>query len=482
MKIKKYVIAIFIICCSGISCKKSFLDVSDTTNLYRQSYVRDLNTMQQFLNGIYYIQAKNLEFGTIPCYPELVADNLKPIESAGPFLLLHYSWAQQADNQDQQEILADAALAMNPVWTVSYRLIRSCSFVIENIDKYSDENPLKAKNLKGQAYALRAMLHFRLTNIFAQPYNFSSGGSHQGIPYVKTSDITDPIVRVTVNEVYNEIVDDFTKAIELLPETVTDVRVMNRYAAKALLARAYLFKDDFANAKILATEIANRVPLMTTASGYPDDMFKYKSFSETETLFQLTPIKFGNSTFLGALLTGPYEMYKATDDIADILLENPADVRTAWVVGNAGEWTVRKFPADVAPEVPGIDPIEGAYYHPVIRTSEMFLTVAEAAAKTNDETTARTFLNALRNRADPGAAPVGASGTALLDSIYKERRKELSFEGLRMFDLLRMKKDVTRNDAVPGYPKVLSYPNNKAIAPIPAYDVNLAGVPQNPGY
>jgi starch-binding outer membrane protein, SusD/RagB family len=482
MQSNRLLIAVLITACFGISCKKTFLDVDDTTFLYRQSFVKNLSTMQQFLNGIYYIQATNLEFGTAPCYPELVADNLKPIEGVTPFLLPHYGWAQQADEKDQQEILAESAIAMNPIWTVSYRLIRACSFVIEDTDKYRDENPEKANSMRGQAYALRALLHFKLVNIFAQPYNFSPAGSHPGIPYVKSADISDPLVRVSVAKGYEEIISDYTNAIELLPENVTDLRFMNRTAARALLARAYLFKEDNEKAKTLAAEIAGEVPLMSVASGYPDDIFKMKSPGQTETLFQLTPKHSGYTIFLGALLSGPYEMYKATNDIAEILKENPADVRSAWVSGNPYEYTVRKFPADAAPEIPSVDPVEGAYYPAVIRSSEMFLTVAEAAAKSGDETTAKTFLNAIRQRSDPAAILVTATGSALLDSIYKERRKELSFEGLRMYDLLRWKKGVNRIDAASGYPKVLPFPSNKAIAPIPPSDVTLAGMSQNPGY
>ncbi|WP_315816497.1 RagB/SusD family nutrient uptake outer membrane protein [Paraflavitalea speifideaquila] len=72
------------------------------------------------------------------------------------------------------------------------------------------------------------------------------------------------------------------------------------------------------------------------------------------------------------------------------------------------------------------------YYPPIIRSSEMYLTAAEASAKINDDNTAKFYLNAIRKRADPTIADITATGNALIDSIYKERRKELCFEGFRM--------------------------------------------------
>ena len=113
----------------------------------------------------------------------------------------------------------------------------------------------------------------------------------------------------------------------------------------------------------------------------------------------------------------------------------------------------------------------------------MYLTAAEAYAKVNREDSAKYFLDAIRMRANSSASPTTATGNALLDIIYTERRKELAFEGLRMFDLLRWKKGVARSaDVTNGAPLSLPYPSNKAIAPIPPGDIKIGGLQQNPGY
>ena len=467
-----------------VSCKKSFLDVDNTSQLYRQTYVKDLNTMSDFMNGIYVMLNGNYENGIGAAYPELVADNLKPLASGTQSLLSHYSWAQiPSDNLDFT--IAESSLSMNGSWKTGYLIIRACNFVIEDIGKYRDENPGKADDIKGQAYAIRAMVHFKLVNIFAQCYNFSSEATHPGVPYITTSDISKHISRQTVAEVYDAIITDLDRAIELLPSNIADTRFMNHAAARAILARTYLFKEDYTNAKSIATDICNQFPLLTIGNGYPNDLCKEKKPDQSEILYRLTPVTQPGitSAFLGARFRSTTLRYTATNDIAKLLVENPNDIRRTWVTNSSGLWNVTKFPQGVTPELnltvalPQI-----AYYHPVIRSSEMFLVVAEAAAKTGDENMARSYLDAIRKRSNPSVASLTATGAALIDSVYKERRKELAFEGLRMYDLQRWKLGVHREDVLSGFPKDLPYANDKAISPIHILDVKQEGLSQNIGY
>ena len=459
------------------SCTKDFLDVNNTQNLYRESYVKDLTSMQDYLNGTYVLLGSKFEAKITATYPELSADNIRPASVTSPTsMFAHYNWVQMANGIN----------GMDELWVTGYTIIRACNFTIETVDKYRAENAAQADNIKGQALSIRAYVFFRLVNTFAQPYKYTTEASHPGVPYITTSDITKPYSRQTVSEVYNGMISDLISATQILPPAIADIRYMNRNAAKALLARVYLFKEDFANAKVMAAEIVNLVPLMTITAGYPDNMFKFKSPTQTETLFQLSPSPGGSlnrTDFISRYLRRSPIQFVATNDVANILKENMNDVRQAWVTNNSNQWNVTKFPKGVAPEVtPAITIQEIAYYPAIIRSSEMFLTVAEASAKTGDENTARFHLDAVRKRADPTIPTVTATGAALLDSIYKERRKEFAFEGFRMFDLQRWKQAINRIDVLPGSPASLPYPNEKAISPIPTSDVKLAGIAQNQGY
>lgn len=472
MQRSKYTALVIILFVVTESCKKSFLDVKDNSNLNRQSYVKDLNSMQDYLNGIYVQLTTAYDIYYSTAYPELVADNLKPT-STTRLLATQYNWSQQVDATS-----ATNTSSMNQVWVENFRIIRACNFVIEEVGKYRDENPDKADDIKGKAYAIRALVNFKLVNMYAQSYNFTADASHPGIPYVTSSDITRAYSRQNVEQVYENLIADLNTAISLMPATISDCRAMNGPAAKALLARVYLFKEDYTNAKNVAVELTSQFPLMTISGGYPNGLFKNLPAAQTEILFQSTPVSIGG--YLGYMCKKTY-WYSATKDLTNILRENPADVRSAWVKDTlATQYKVYKFPSSVAG---ALFPVaEGDYYSPLIRSSEVFLTAAEACAKTSDETNARLYLDAIRKRANPSIANVTATGSALLDSIYKERRKELCFEGIRMFDIQRLKQAVQRTDVLPGYQTLLSYPNDKAISPIPGQDVNLMGLEQNHGY
>jgi hypothetical protein len=472
MKPYKSILWTFLAVLISQSCKRSFLDVPDKSAITRQSYITDLKTTDEFLNGIYTILSEKIysSKGQNQIYPEIIADNIKPVTSASTVLAPHYNWQQQAEISGSN---------MNDIWLSGYLVIRSCSFVVEKSTEYRAQDPSRADNMKAQALAIRAMTHAILTNIFAQPFGFSATASHPGIPYITTSDYTQSVTRNTVAEVYDGMISDLKEAIFLFSEGSMNVLYMNRNAAKALLARVYLFKQDYLNAKNLAREVGTAVPIMT-GSSYPSKLF---TLQETEALFQLAPAGVANSALYTTDYQGRYfvspKQFIATADIATLLTERSTDVRKAWVNLVSGIWNISKYPLGV---VPGFSIPSLSYYPTLLRSSEMYLTAAEAYVHLNNVDSARFYLDAIRQRADVTVLATTTAGTTLLDAIYKERRKELAFEGLRMFDLLRWKQGVNRIDTYGPATQNLPYPSNKAIAPLPINEVTISGFKQNIDY
>jgi SusD family. len=460
------------------SCKKDFLDSTYNGGIIREEYVTSLQTCNEYLNGIY-VNLSSISGEYTLIYPELVADNVKP-QAGKTILTMQYNWQQQA-SEDQSSVSSN----LNVYSYNFYRVITSCNFLIQRVSDFIQEDPALGNSIKGQCYAIRALLHFQLVNFFAQSPNFSPDGSHPGIVY-STSPYWYTTVnkRNTVAEVYQKMSEDLKNAISLLPDNSINTLYFGKAAAKSLLARVSLFKEDYFNAKQLAREVSLSVPLMQASDGYPNDMYKMLPPNKTEVMFQLVP---GSSVSLGhtggGIFSGAYykasKLFMPTADMSALLSERTSDVRKVWVTNVAGVQTVTKFPSSVISDV---TPADASYFQAVIRSSEMFLTAAECYAKLNMEDSARFFLDALRKRADKNIAPLSASGAALLDSVYKERRKELSFEGLRMYDLLRWKKGVTRSDPLTTAAASLPYPSNSSIAPIPVLDVKLSGLSQNQGY
>jgi hypothetical protein len=113
-----------------------------------------------------------------------------------------------------------------------------------------------------------------------------------------------------------------------------------------------------------------------------------------------------------------------------------------------------------------------------IRLADVYLMAAEAYARAGgNDTKARGFLNKVRQRVS--LQPVGgASGQALLNFIYNERRFELATEGHRFFDLVRSGRAVTElgdQGFTAGKNEVLPIPQTEI-------DITEGNLKQNPGY
>src|SRR5580698_8599588 len=78
----------------------------------------------------------------------------------------------------------------------------------------------------------------------------------------------------------------------------------------------------------------------------------------------------------------------------------------------------------------------------VIRLAEVYLIAAEASLPDN-EADALMYLNALMANRDPGFTYPSPDPT-LFSDIVTERRKELAFEGDRLYDLNRLKQPINR--------------------------------------
>ena len=107
----------------------------------------------------------------------------------------------------------------------------------------------------------------------------------------------------------------------------------------------------------------------------------------------------------------------------------------------------------------------------VIRYADVMLMAAEAHYQLGQTSTAQQLVNQIRGRAGVPGINVNS-----IDVIYKERRYELSGEGLRFFDLVRTGQAATYiNGFVVG---------KHELFPIPQVEIDLAGGnwAQNPGY
>jgi hypothetical protein len=120
---------------------------------------------------------------------------------------------------------------VSTLWNNMYGNINTANIVIENVPKFYGEGANKNTRL-GEGYFMRAFDYFKLV----QQY----GGVPLKLKASTTVEFEFP--RNTEQEVYNQIVEDFTLAYDLLPTDPAQRGRITKYAAAHFLAKAYLFR------------------------------------------------------------------------------------------------------------------------------------------------------------------------------------------------------------------------------------------------
>lgn len=465
-------------------CDKSFLDIKPEQNVSIANAIVSVPTMRTALNGVYSLmQAPDYYGRTLVLLPDLMADNMYQSVIAGA----RYS------NYDRYAVTRSDADAAG-TWINIYQVVTNANAIIERGAALQPGFPIldqeEGMQVRGEAYALRALSFFDLCKLYAKPYNFTADASHLGIPLVLSypknkNDLSYP-ARNTAKECYDRIIQDLDSAISLMPASGLPINGVftarfNRWAAYALLSRVYLYKEDWANAELAATTVisSNKYSLLPNASFLAD----YKKQLNAESIFEVVNNDKDNAGTDGVAniysqagygeMLGSANLYSAY---------NASDIRRGFMTkgkrnASGGETNVNLIGKYSGNTVNFNENIK------VIRLAEMYLNRAEARAHLGTNTAgAQSDLNLVRKRAWPAVASATETGSALVDVIINERRLEFAFEGYRLFDLLRMKSNFTKYSAA-GNTVSVTFNQNKVTLPIPQREltVNPNLIP-NPGY
>ena len=360
------------------------------------------------------------------------------------------------------------------LWTSPYFEIRRCNLAIDGINRSTALSPAVKSQLLGETLFMRAYMYFNLVNLY--------GGVPLALSPVETANALLP--RSTTEQVWAQIFTDLQQAKSLLnPDYPSADRARaNRYAASALLARAYLYQRDWAKAESEAAEVIGSgvyslAPLANT--------FKKNS---SETILQLytqtgtssiTPYFFlpepsANPVFY--LRNGFEQAFEKTALGAD------DERKTNWTAQNDNGITyVNKYKVPFG---------TGDEYTILIRLAEIYLIRAEARANQNKltgTTGAEADLNLIRTRA--GLTPkLNLDQTAILKAIEQERRVELFAEYThRWFDLKRTRgfadPSQSRADEILPPLKGDFWQNTDVLFPVPGDQISVnKNLTQNPGY
>ena len=448
-----------------LSCKEAFLDVKPGDSVPFATAIKTEAEMQGAVNGMYSaLRSANLYGRTIPLLGDLMSDNVYVSASNSNRYITHGNYTVNALNGD-----------VTNLWANGYNAILRANQIIDA--PVTPETAI-SKQLKGEAYAIRGLLHFDLVRHFGKPYTVDPAAL--GVPIITKFDPNLKPPRNTVNEVYIQVIADLTQAATLMT-IKKNPNNMSSSGAKAILARVYQYQGNWDKALSTALDVISTSGNKMVASTAFVDYWKNPiTASASETIFEINADNTNNVGF--DALAYIYDQSGYGDMLCDTSLYNlyrAADVRRALLIvgkrGGADAIIVNKFPNSA--NATEKDELK------IVRFAEMHLIAAEAYFNKKDEINALKSLNAVAIQREPGYAGYTSTGTAVLDDILIERRKELAFEGHRFWDHARLKLPIKRSAYYPSTARSIPADDSRRIQPIPQteLDANKAVV-QNPGY
>lgn len=457
-----------ILACSTmmVSCD-SWLEVKPYDKISEGELQKSEEGYQKMLNGIYIDLNSDALYGQ-----SLSVEMIEVMGGAYAIGTDNSVWGNYKDLSNYQYGTEYWRNRLDQTWNKAYALILNCNKILENIDQNQDL--FTGGNyyaVKGEALALRAMLHFDMLRLFGPVY--AKDSDKKAIPYYnKQTNSPEPIL--TAKEVAEKVVADLEEARILLANdpVKTEGTLMsgsqdgtsnfmryralrlNYYAVEALLARMNLYMGNKTEAFKYATDVIKTADqgifpfvdksLVIGSPADPDRIFSsevlfaltntsrskiHKNFYDPSRLpnyvFRMDDNLMSNIVYGGAATTGGYQ-----DDYR---------YRANWIATGSNRYFY-KYSDMVA---------NGSIQNtmiPMIRLGEMFLIAAES--QSDNLANGVQYVNALRR--NRGVANLQ---TLTPDLLKYEYIRELYGEGQLFYLYKRLNSDIITSSNANKNPK-----------------------------
>lgn len=387
------------------------------------------------------------------------------------------------------------------LWNWMFAGVQRAAYVIE----FKDRIEFSGKDiLVAEAYFLRSYYNFELVKWFG-PIPIKAGGRFE----VGDEQL---LSRSPVSEVYGLIESDLLNAITHLPLTSSQSGRVTSGAAKSLLGKAYIYQGKYEDASHILEEVINSGQY-TLVENYneifeqigengPESVFEVQYSDAEGASFDCFQCSEGNIAvgfngireYSGPVFDSGFSFNIPTREVVDAF--ETGDLRKDVAILDIEQWAAsrgasygkgfehtgyfnRKYIPRKGDSNIGDQNLTNPNNYRAIRYADVLLLAAEANAKKSslDESKARTYLNLVRQRAFGNTShAVNATGSALKDAIFHERRVELVGEGHRFFDLVRTGR---ASQEIDGFT-----PNKHELFPVPFEEIQFSNGnwEQNNGY
>lgn len=488
MKTAYKIIVAALAACLFASCE-SFLDVDNPGKNTIDKFFKDVSSLNAASEGLH----KSI----LTFYD---AHYIRYADVAGDMLnILTVGVDEGLQKMHDFELEAeDNATYPRTLWLDGYSIITNANNIIlyapDLLSSYPGYKSTINRSM-GYAYFARALAHFCMCQCYAQPYNYTSDASHKGIPVLThIPGFEDAIPREPVSKVYAQVIADLNQAYGLLKENDSpDIYHASSTACEALLARVYLYMEDWTNAAKYARSVMDKVPL-SPYDEYKDMFRNAATVPGKESIFRLNFYSTSCSMSNGSDPASAIQKFTPNPTIGSYY--DLDDIRKQMLTYEVEEGETWSTPGTTYPAVTKLIPYKSIpdekQRQPdlfVLRCSEMYLIHAEAlcCGTDHDLAGAADDLKALiargRNVPKESVPLAYTSQKDMEDLIERERIRELCYEGHRLFDITRRKKNLERSPLSSSKVRTITYPDYRFVLPISQLELQAnEHMTQNDGY
>ena len=322
-------------------------------------------------------------------------------------------------------------LSGSSFYNQAYNYINRWNTIISLVD--NSKGDANTKQLaKAEAQIYRAYDHFLLVNTYAKGYDPNTAATDGGICIMDKFDLEAQPSKSTVAQVYDFIQKDIEQALPYLQEKPLDVYHPSLAFAYAFKAKVHLFKREIAQAQAAAEK----------SLSYNNQIFDMVAYSKQGGPTAVAVPAANNIEVLSYMyMTGYNEMnfgqlYVISPELRTLFGTNDARFNLFFNSTSATNLDQGSNTAYWATQYT-------RFFYPTVgmKTTEVYLILAECYARDNKFNEAVTILNTLRaKRILSGTVnlEVPATRKETMELVINERRKELLLGFNRFFDLKRL--------------------------------------------
>ena len=451
---------------AATSCE-GFLDITPDGQVKRDEMLATNEGVEDALYGVYAKLRNTTLYGQEMYFSslEIMSQTLYCYGNTGVTALGQYDY----NNTTVKNVFA-------MIWNDMYNNISNVNSVL-NAPLVDGANAYPANIYKGEALALRAMMHFDLMRLFAEQITVNPNA--KGIPYATEFSLKTPDFE-TLAENYNHVLADLQEAERLLADEgeyenttsfMADRQIhLNLHAVRALMARVFLTKGDKEKALEYAEKvIAQSGRQLKTKTEVINDVAGV--LSKKECLFGVYFSGFYTQVSAKLQQTISYSSLDLRGDFTEMYEKGVSglDFRTTAYftsvdMGGTAKYRLSKFtdiydlqnnasarPADL---IQGIN---------MIRLPEMYYIAAECLLDKDYPKALDYFNEVVTNRGLDALSGEGEK-TLTQEVINTERYKEMIGEGQTFFNMKRL------NLSIPSYDNSVTYRPEDGIYVVPIPD------------